>query len=472
MENIDNYGLLYSCFNQHVFGTAKSLIKELKSYYRRTPGFRAGNLTSDLLDVIETCEFTDIDAPLMNSLFIKNNKTQEEANAIMGEIMKYKSYSKQQIAPTKNVLRDLASTVVITRASELYQNPTEYLKYLRTVDLKVESDDLMTTQSLMDLAPERLVAEGGKTWKTPWDEINNCFRPACGLSRGLYAATASPGTGKSLFVEAIALCMAGQGARVHILILGDLSERDLVCRMAAISKGVPFEETMSNVPGSLDYLRSQFGDRISMTVLPSGVLEPEEYIEYIKDKPYDCLIIDYDSCFKNAMVTESMYLAGSNLYDGLTTLSTDRVVFVVSQPRVGSWINEVIGLGDLAESSRKAHIIDALFTISRCPDSNQACGIIHIAKNRRGRVGDKFPYVRLCNGRFRIIPKGVYDYIKVQPEHKEWTDAEIDMYVAAYNQNYHQIQGQVNQAIQQGMPNVIQQVTGQPNKGSKSPFAK
>lgn len=479
-NNIDNYGLLYSCFSQHVFGTAKTLIKELKAYYRRIPGYRPGCLTSDLLDIIENNEFTDIDVPLLNSVFIKNAKTPEEVNAIMGEIVKYKSYTKQQIAPTKQLLRDIASTMVITKASELYPNPTEYLKFLRTVDLKVEADDVLTTQTLLDLSPEKMVAEQGKTWKTPWNEINGCFRPFLSLPNALYAVSAAPGTGKSLMVQNLALCMAGQGARVHMLILGDLSERDIVCRMASMTKGVPFEESLADLPGSLEFLQQQFGDRISMSILPSGVLTPPEYLEYIKEKPYDVLIIDYDSNFKNEAVTDSMYLAGGELYDSLTQLSKDRLVFVVSQPKVFSWSQEVIGLGDLAESSRKAHIIDALFTISKCPDSNQSVGIIHIAKNRRGRVGDKFPYVRLGNGRFRIIPKGVYDYIKVQPDHKEWMDSEIDQYVMAYNQSYNQIQSQVSAAMQNiqsgGGVTGGQVMNGQPQpqalKGVRNPFGK
>lgn len=443
---MDNIDLVYSFFSQFTFKIAKDNIDLIMSYFRRQiPGGRNGNkLIFDLLEAIKSNKFEDIDYPLFNEILARNGKTAAESQYILSEILRWKQYSKEQLEPTRRLIKELISTTIIQRANELFPNDsTGYLKYIKSSDINIESNDMLFTQSFMDLDDALVTAEIGVRWQTPWKQINDCFRPALGLSPALYCVTAPPGTGKSLFLANIACCVASQGAKVHLLILGDLSQKDLVIRMSSILSGNSFETSASNISESLKILQNHFGTNISMTVLPSGKLKPEEYLEFISDKQFDVLIVDYDSNFLNEQVTENMYLAGGTLYDGLTTLSKNKVVLVASQPKIYSWSQEVIGLGDLSESSRKAHIIDALFAISKCPDSNQSCGIINIAKNRRGRDNIKFPYVRLNNGRFKLIPKGVYEYIKNVQEYHDWLDSEIDQYILSYTQHESTIQKQV-----------------------------
>lgn len=472
MNQID---IVFSFLNQYCFKSAKDNIELLSSYFRRNvPGGRVGNpLLFDLLDTIKFHEFEDIDVPMIQELMIKENKTPAEASMILQEIMKYKSYTKEQTIPTRRIISDLCSSAILNRATELFANePTKQMEYIKKSNVQVDVEDLLLSKTFLDLDENTMVADSNIAWKTPWPEINDCFQPIQGWSPALYCVSSAPGIGKSLCLHQLAVCMAGQGAKVHILVLGDLSEKDLCVRMASIVSGEPFEVCAKNLKESLGLLRRQFGDRISMTVMPSAVVSPEQYIEFIKDGDFDILIVDYDGNFKNDRVLDSMYLAGGELYDSLTLLSKEKVVIVASQPKVYSWNQEIIGLGDLSESSRKAHIIDFLLTFSRAPGSNQACGIMNIAKNRRGRVGDKFYYVRLNNGRFKIIPKGVYEYIKDLPEHHEWSDSEIDRLVDGYKAQLTTINNTMATMMpQQGGPvGSKPQLQTSPKKTVKNPF--
>jgi hypothetical protein len=80
----------------------------------------------------------------------------------------------------------------------------------------------------------------------------------------------------------------------------------------------------------------------------------------------------------------------------------------------------------LAESSRKSQIVDAIITIGRCPNTPNHIGVMKIAKNRRGEVGDKSHYIRLSNGRFRLISSLLYSEIKNLPMKRNYLDGDID----------------------------------------------
>ena len=83
-----------------------------------------------------------------------------------------------------------------------------------------------------------------------------------------------------------------------------------------------------------------------------------------------------------------------------------------------------------------------------------------IPKARRGRVGSKSYVIRLNNGRFKDIPKGVYDQLRVETEEREYSEPEIDQMIHAYNMQSNRLQNNV-QAIQNG----LKQASAQ-----KSPF--
>jgi hypothetical protein len=86
---IENLQLLYSCFNQFVFQSAKDNIKDLQYYFDTNPNTTGNRLVDNLLDAIKTYDLQSIGAPLFQSILMKSGKNQQEVDKIMGEILKY-----------------------------------------------------------------------------------------------------------------------------------------------------------------------------------------------------------------------------------------------------------------------------------------------------------------------------------------------------------------------------------------------
>lgn len=123
----------------------------------------------------------------------------------------------------------------------------------------------------------------------------------------------------------------------------------------------------------------------------------------------------------------SIYTEGGLLYDKLTEFSgRGKLVFIASQPKIYSWGNEEIPMEALSESSRKQQILDMIISFGRNPNSPNHLGVVKIAKNRRGEVGDKSGYVRLANGRFRLVNNTVYAELKNIPMKRTYLDGDID----------------------------------------------
>lgn len=123
----------------------------------------------------------------------------------------------------------------------------------------------------------------------------------------------------------------------------------------------------------------------------------------------------------------SLYTEGGLLYDKLTEFSQKgKLVFVASQPKIYTWGNEEIPMEGIGESARKQQITDMIITFGRCPNTPNHIGVMKIAKNRRGEVGDKSHYIRLSNGRFRLISSLLYSEIKNLPMKRNYLDGDID----------------------------------------------
>jgi hypothetical protein len=165
----------------------------------------------------------------------------------------------------------------------------------------------------------------------------------------------------------------------------------------------------------------------------------DEYIDYMMERlnEFDVLFVDYDSNFRQTQI-DNMYKEGGYIYDNLTKLTkAGKLVFIASQPKIGAWRNEVLELTDAGESSRKQHNVDVMITISRgLPGYNpNHIGRMKIAKNRRGEEGTEVPYIRLNNGRFRILTETVYSIIKGISEKRNYTDDDINKLLATDNSN-------------------------------------
>ena len=72
--------------------------------------------------------------------------------------------------------------------------------------------------------------------------------------------------------------------------------------------------------------------------------------------------------------------------------------------------------------------VDIMITISKggMTYNPNHIGRMKIAKNRRGEEGVEVPYIRLNNGRFRILTETLYSKLKGIAERRNYTDSDIN----------------------------------------------
>ena len=392
-SGINNVDLLLGCFSPYVFSQAKESIKDLKYYFNTNPSTSGNPLVSGLLDAIETYELDSIGLPLFNSILARCQVTPAEYQSILDRVVEFKRYSKEQMLPTKKYLSDIIASTWISRADMQYQgNPTEYINYIKNVNLKSSDDVRLSSVNFNDLDINSILAqENENIVKSKFQFINDSF-PNGGYPRAsTIIVSAPPGVGKSLFLTEETLWMALNGTKVLYGIFGDIGMRDMLIRMCAIYSGYSFFETNKRLPELYKILRDALRGNFEISVNPAGQISVEEFVEFSKNSQAKVVVADYDS---NLTVetgkSDSMYDLYGQMYMKFSELVAEpynKLLFVASQPKIVAWGNPVIGLTDIGESSRKQHAADMIITKGKEVTSPNHLSIINIPKNRRGDDG-------------------------------------------------------------------------------------
>lgn len=425
----NNVDLLFSFFNQYNFTTAKENIENLKYFYSTDMSTSNNPLVHELLEAIDTYNFDAIGEPLFRSILSKCRKTEIESNEIMASIIKWKKYTKEQIKPAQKYLNDIISAAIIRKAYKLYdESPTEYLKHLKSVNVPTADIDLFCTKKFKELDITSIIAEASRG-TVPIDVgfLNKAFESqGGGLERGsIGLIVAPPGTGKSNFSMSLALQMASKGEKVVYFALGDLKPLDFIVRLGTIAFGITFKFAYDHILEVYTKLAEVIGDNLELSINPAGVVEVDDIVEKVLNEGYTACFIDYDGNLAGVSDGDSMYNTYGDIYNKLTKLSLSNVLTIVcSQPKVYCW-NQMIGLADIGESSKKQHICDWAVTISNpnseCPNHLH---VMTLVKARRGNVGHRAYTIRI-QGRFIEIEKGLYEFLRQETEEVEYTEAQI-----------------------------------------------
>lgn len=453
----NNIDLLFSFFNQYNFNTAKENIEHLKYFYNTDMSTSNNPLVRELLDAIDTYNFDAIGEPLFRSILSKCKKTEIESNEIMANILKWKKYTKEQIRPAQKYLNDIISASIVRKAYKLYEeSPTEYLKYLKNVNVPTADLDLFCTKKFKDLDINAIMAEASKgTIPIDVKFLNKAFESqGGGLERGsIGLIVAAPGTGKSNFSMSLALQMASKGEKVVYFALGDLKPLDFIVRLGTIAFGISFKFAYEHILEVYTKLSEVIGDNLELSINPAGVVEVDDIIEKVLTGGYTACFIDYDGNLAGVSDGESMYNTYGDIYNKLTKLSLEGILTIVcSQPKVYCW-NQMIGLSDVGESSKKQHICDWAVTISSPnPDCPNHLHVMTLVKARRGNVGHR-AYVIRIQGRFIEIEKGLYEFLRQETEEIEYTESQI----MAMNDHYKQEAANIRKSLENATNNLNNQ---------------
>lgn len=450
MENIE---LVYALTNQYLFQEAKNNIVDLSYYFSVNPSTSNNKLIEHLVNAVRDYDLSAMDLPLFQSIIAKSGKTEAESNKILNDIRRWKGYTKDQIEPARKYLQDIVASVVIQKANRMYQDhPSDYLKYLKNISFKTTDYETFSPKNFSEFDINAIMADSNDSIvKTPFDWLNQSFAPFDGVPKSqMVLVCAPPGVGKSLISMQLAGYMAATGHKVLYIALGDLNQKDFLTRIGAIMLDMTFADAHRNLNTVYNALRQMMGDNLEISISPAGVVSAEDIVEYVEnsDKKYDVIFCDYDSNLKGANDGDSMYQSYGKIYETLNKLVLNgQLLFICTQPKISAWDKQVIDLQDIGESSRKQHCGDCILGIGREINSPNHLHTIKISKSRRGEVGAKIYTIRLDNGRFIEIPRGLYDQLKTIQEKRHYTSADITGMISQYNSQLNQINNQIQQNL-------------------------
>lgn len=460
---MNNESLLLSFFNQYLFNEAKQNIEHIEYFYQTNPSTSGNPLVGELIKAIKDYNLDAIGEPLFRSILMRCQKTPQETDQIMEEILKWKKYSKEEIAPAAKDMRDVISSSIINKASYTFKDsPTEYLKFLKNVNVSTGDCEVFSSTSFDQIDINTIVAESvNSTVRTNVDLINRAFE-AYGSELPLsqiVCISATPGSGKTLFSMNLALWFASIGRKTLYVSLADQTWKDFIVRLGSIAFGITFSESYRNIKEVYENLIKITKSNLEVSVNTAGTVTVDQIVDKVMNENFDIVFIDYDGVLGfdssgRSAEDSSMYSAFGDVYNKLTKLSVNgKLVFICSQPKVTSWNSGqnggLISLSDLAESSKKGQIVDAVITISKIsgPECPHQIFDIRFAKARRGKVGTHGCFIR-NQARFIEIPRGLAEQLKSETEERTYTDQQIQAMSERYKQQEQHIQQSLKQEQQ------------------------
>lgn len=467
---MDNLDFILSLFNQYLFQDAKNNIESLKYYVNTNPSTKDNKLVLELVRAIDDYTLDSIDKPLFSSILARCSKSEAESRDILQRVMTWKGYDRNQISPASKYFKDVVSASVIQRANQLYPNaPSEYIKYLKDVNLNINDSDFFTSTKFQNIDINSVIADSNiGAAKTGSDWINSLWPTYRGIPFGqLVTISAPPGVGKSLFAMDLAAYFAATGYKTLYVALGDLNWLDFITRLAAIVFKVPFDYAYDNLGSMYEQLSGIIGNNLEISINPAGTVTADDIVNKTMNENFDIVFVDYDGNLSMGGDDDSMYSSFGDVYAKFTKLSIEqKLCFILSQPKVNKYTG-IIGMADIGESSRKQQTVDCIFTISdNSPNCPNGLYVLQCCKNRRGRQGRI--YVIRIEGKFIEIPKSIYDALASVTEEKNYKLNDIEVLIHQANVSSYAINQSMNNAQQpQQQP---QQKTQAQRFGNNGPF--
>ena len=235
------------------------------------------------------------------------------------------------------------------------------------------------------------------------EPVNNTFQYGGLIPGTLNCVAAPPGRGKTSMLINQGAYAATQGFNTLHVFLGDMSRWDGLMRYVSTLTGYETKTLTSMSISEIETLVEKFNkttgilDRVTVLTYPADTVSANGLMEDIKNLQRDNnvhfaqIIVDYDENIR-AEDSDSMYNNAGILYNKLAAfaITNKSVVWIASQPKVGSWgESEILPMECLSESSKKQKICDTILTLGKNNKISEA-GTLFIAKNRRGTDGKLF----------------------------------------------------------------------------------
>lgn len=250
--------------------------------------------------------------------------------------------------------------------------------------------------------------------KSSFNVINNCLAVG-GYSTGdLTLVTAAPGRGKTFLMINESLGFMLNKVPTLNIYLGDMTEYLVLVRYLCRVSGADFSYLLNKENFFRVYEEySEIFKYLRVVCLPSLTWDTDELflnLLQLRDSfPYKAFVIDYDLNVRKS--GNDMYTEGGYLYAKMSALtkSSSMIGFMITQPKIQYWNEEIIPAGGASESSRKEHAVDNMISFGRLrPDVPY--GVIAMSKVRQGVLLSSPVYLDL--GKSLIKEISLEDYEK------------------------------------------------------------
>lgn len=294
-----------------------------------------------------------------------------------------------------------------------YAEIFEYCRDIRFItnyrDPRFVIQDISTPLDLKSIVS---LLSPGTSIKSSFDFINDSSPNKGYFPNELVTISAAPGVGKTQFCMTEALNFVRQGKRVLYIAMGDMIDYKIIIRLMCMYNRITPDEAYMNLEKYITefQLNKDLVDKFKFVILKSNTVTSDEVFNFLSvmHESYDIYMIDYDGNF--AKRSDSMYTEGGNTYDDAINLSREytKLGFILSQPKIGYWTNEALGMECLAESSRKQQITDTIITFGRRQGVHNRCGLAQIVKRRDGDLVFRQPWAAAESGQSIQIDDDMY----------------------------------------------------------------
>lgn len=428
MAAVTELELLTYLFNPKLYNFAKSNIKYLKSKYQG-----AGNVNARLVHILDSVENIDKYTQTEFGLDCRTMQLSDDVlQLIDGYYQKGLKLTDNEITKATGLFCNLISQEVISMCSEEFSDSPE--KFIKEISK-------FNPESIVSISSD--FRHGMKFSEMPLDTMNdsvcdnvlkssipmiNEHMGAGGYQEGtLTCISAKPGLGKSLYAMQETLGFLRQGKKVWYAAIGDLNEIHFMTRLSAMGLGIPlttvlanfkwFYKSMLQSPDFGPYMQNLYVDFLQPDKITCAQYIAELKVKGILDE-YDCFIFDYDESFASETEygdeTMNMYEKHGNTYNALKDFIQERpskFAFILSQPKPAYYNAEEVPLEALAESSKKAKIVDHVITLGNCRTHQNNLTNICLVKNRNGSLGHTYALIDR-DVRFQSISEDMYYLIK------------------------------------------------------------
>lgn len=251
-----------------------------------------------------------------------------------------------------------------------------------------------------------------KIIKSGFPFINNSLLYGGYKTSDLNMIVGAPGRGKTYLIINENVASIAQQKKVLHYATGDMTEYSLILRYLSRLSGYNTSYLLNNDNFRNTYEQyAQYFQYLRVICVPPythDVGQLYDALIRVRDTfQYDTFCVDYDLNIKTE--DENMYLEGGHLYAKMKELtqSFGVVGFMLTQPKIQYWNEEIIPEEGASESSKKQHHVDVMITLGK-KRRTLPVGKLALVKTREGICGEVPVAFELGKGLFAEISEEEY----------------------------------------------------------------